>query len=125
MIPLSEVPDETFASGVLGDGVGVKPEEGKVYAPFNCTVATVFDTKHAIGLETADGMELLIHVGLDTVTLNGEPFTVHVETGQQVKKGELLAEFDMEKILNAGLKTVSPIIITNQGSYQAVHITQR
>ena len=70
-------------------------------------------------------MELLIHVGLDTVTLNGEPFTVHVETGQQVKKGELLAEFDMEKILNAGLKTVSPIIITNQGSYQEVHITQR
>ena len=125
VIPLSEVPDETFASGVLGDGVGVKPEEGKVYAPFNCTVATVFDTKHAIGLETADGMELLIHVGLDTVTLNGEPFTVHVETGRQVKKGELLAEFDMEKILNAGLKTVSPIIITNPGSYQAVHITQR
>lgn len=125
VIPLPEVPDETFASGVLGDGVGVKPSEGKVYAPFDCTVATVFDTKHAIGLETGDGMELLIHVGLDTVTLNGEPFTVHAETGAQVKEGELLAEFDMEKIRAAGLETVSPIIITNQGNYQEVHITQR
>lgn len=125
VIPLQEVPDETFASGVLGDGVGVKPSEGKVFAPFDCTVATVFDTKHAIGLETKDGMELLIHIGLDTVTLNGEPFTVHVETGAPVKEGDLLAEFDMDKIRAAGLETVSPVIITNQGNYQAVHITQR
>lgn len=125
VIPLQEVPDETFASGVLGDGVGVKPSEGKVYAPFDCTVATVFDTKHAIGLETKDGMELLIHIGLDTVRLNGEPFAVHVETGAPVKEGDLLAEFDMDKIRAAGLETVSPVIITNQGNYQAVHITQR
>lgn len=125
VIPLSEVPDETFASGVLGDGVGVRPSEGKVYAPFDCTVATVFDTKHAIGLETSNGVEVLIHVGIDTVSLNGEPFTVHVATGDAVKEGQLLAEFDMEKIQAAGLATVSPIIITNPGEYQKVQITQR
>lgn len=125
VIPLPEVPDETFASGVLGDGVGVKPAEGKVFAPFDCTVATVFDTKHAIGLENESGLEVLIHVGLDTVTLNGEPFTVHVESGQNVKEGDLLAEFDMEKIRAAGLETVSPIIVTSPGKFQAVHITQR
>lgn len=125
VIPLEEVPDETFASGVLGGGVGVRPAEGKVYAPFDCTVAAVFDTKHAIGLETKDGVEVLIHVGLDTVTLNGEPFTVHVETGDAVEEGQLLAEFDMEQIKAAGLETVSPIIITNPGQYQEVQIKQR
>lgn len=125
VIQLSEVPDPTFASGVLGDGIGVNPVEGKVYAPFDCTVATVFDTKHAIGLETQDGVELLIHVGLDTVSLNGEPFTVHVETGQKVKAGELLAEFDMEKIKAAGFQTVSPIIVTNPGDYEDIEIVQR
>lgn len=125
VIPLSEVPDETFASGVLGDGIGVKPAEGKVYAPFDGTVATVFDTKHAIGLENAEQVELLIHVGLDTVSLEGKPFIVHVETGQKVKAGELLAEFDMDMIKAAGLETLSPIIVTNPASYQAVHIIQR
>ena len=125
VIPLSEVPDETFASGVLGDGIGVKPSEGKVFAPFDCTVAAVFDTKHAIGLENESGLEVLIHVGLDTVTLNGGPFTVHVETGQNVKAGELLAEFNMEEIKAAGLETVSPIIVTNPGRFQSVNITQR
>ena len=125
VIPLEEVPDETFASGVLGGGVGVRPAEGKVYAPFDCTVAAVFDTKHAIGLETKDGVEVLIHVGIDTVTLNGEPFNVHVETGDAVEEGQLLAEFDMEQIKAAGLETVSPIIITNPGQYQEVQIKQR
>ena len=125
VIPLEEVPDETFASGVLGGGVGVRPAEGKVYAPFDCTVAAVFDTKHAIGLETKEGVEVLIHIGLDTVTLNGKPFTVYVETGDTVKEGQLLAEFDMEQIRTAGLETVSPIIITNPGQYQEVQIKQR
>lgn len=125
VIPLAEIPDETFASGVLGNGTGVRPSKGKVYAPFDCTVATVFDTKHAIGLERADGIELLIHVGLETVSLNGEPFTVHVETGQQVKEGELLVEFDMDKIKAAGLETVTPIIVTNQGNYKEIDIAER
>lgn len=125
IVPLKEVPDETFASGVLGDGVGVIPSEGRVYAPFDGTVATVFDTKHAIGLEDAQGVELLIHIGMDTVILNGAPFTVHVETGQQVEKGDLLAEFDMEQIRAAGLETISPVIVTNQGNYKNVKFTGR
>lgn len=123
VIPLSEVPDATFASGVLGDGVGVKPTEGKVYAPFDCTVVTVFDTKHALGLETEDGLELLVHIGLETVSLRGEPFTAHVTAGQRVRRGDLLLEFDMEKIKAAGLVTVSPIIVTNPGKYKEITIT--
>ncbi|MBU3875063.1 glucose PTS transporter subunit IIA [Faecalicatena sp. AGMB00832] len=125
VIPLSEVPDETFASGVLGEGIGVRPAEGKVYAPFDGTVAAVFDTKHAIGLEAAEGFEVLIHIGIDTVSLNGGPFTVHVEAGDSVKAGQLLAEFDMEQIQAAGLEIVSPIIITNPGAYQDIQITKR
>ena len=125
VIPLSEVPDETFASGVLGDGVGIQPAEGKVYAPFDCTVAAVFDTKHAIGLETPDGVELLIHIGMDTVKLNGEPFTVYVEAGETVKAGGLLAAFDMDKIKAAGLDTVTPVIVTNPGKYKSIKITGR
>ncbi len=123
VIPLSEVPDATFASGVLGDGVGVKPAEGKVYAPFDCTVVTVFDTKHALGLETEDGLELLVHIGLETVSLRGEPFTAHVTAGQRVRRGDLLLEFDMEKIKAAGLVTVSPVIVTNPGKYKEITIT--
>nr|WP_330377730.1 glucose PTS transporter subunit IIA [Faecalicatena contorta] len=125
VIPLSEVPDETFASGVLGDGVGIQPAEGKVYAPFDCTVAAVFDTKHAIGLETSDGVELLIHIGMDTVKLNGEPFTVYVEAGETVKAGGLLVEFDMDKIKAAGLDTVTPVIVTDPGKYKSIKITGR
>lgn len=122
---LSEIPDPTFASGALGEGVGVRPSEGKVYAPFDGTVATVFDTKHAIGLEGEDQIELLVHVGLETVSLNGAPFTVHVESGQKVKEGDLLLEFDMEQIKAAGLETITPIIITNPGAYEKVMIKAR
>lgn len=125
VIALSEIPDETFASGVLGDGVGVKPSEGKVYAPFDGTVTTVFDTKHAVGLAAEDGMELLIHVGIDTVTLKGEPFTAHVESGQRVKKGDLLTTFDMEKIEAAGLSTVSAVIVTEPAECGDIKITPR
>lgn len=122
---LSEIPDPTFASGALGEGVGVRPSEGKVYAPFDGTVATVFNTKHAIGLESEDQIELLVHVGLETVSLNGAPFTVHVESGQKVKEGDLLLEFDMEQIKAAGLETITPIIITNPGAYEKVMIKAR
>ncbi|MDO5416456.1 MAG: glucose PTS transporter subunit IIA [Lachnospiraceae bacterium] len=125
VIPLSQVPDETFASGVIGGGIGVEPSEGKVYAPFDGTVAMVFDTKHAIGLYNADGVELLIHIGIDTVTLSGKPFTVHVESGQKVKAGELLMEFDMEQIQAAGLSAVSPIIVSNPGGFENVSFKSR
>lgn len=125
VIPLADVPDETFASGVLGDGIGVRPAEGKIYAPCDAKVATVFDTKHAIGLETEDGVEILIHVGLETVNLNGVPFDIHVQDGQTVKKGELLGIFDMDKIKAAGCETVSPVIVTSPGRYEKVSFTER
>lgn len=125
MIALSEIPDETFASGVLGDGIGVKPSEGKVYAPSDGTVSTVFDTKHAVGFTAEDGTELLIHVGIDTVTLKGEPFNAHVESGQKVKKGDLLVEFDMDKITQAGLSTVSAVIVTDCAENRQIGFTAR
>lgn len=125
VIALSEIPDETFASGVLGDGIGVKPSEGKVYAPCDGTVSTVFDTKHAVGFTAEDGTELLIHVGIDTVTLKGGPFNAHVESGQKVKKGELLVGFDMNEIAAAGLSTVSAVIVTDSAENKKIEFTPR
>ena len=98
VVPLSEVPDEAFGSGAMGQGVGIEPDEGKVYAPFDGTVEMVFDTKHAIGLTSSDGISLLIHVGLDTVELNGQYFTAHVSAGDPIRRGQLLLEFDLDKI---------------------------
>ena len=123
--PIEESSDAAFASGALGKGVVILPEEGKVYAPFDCSVAAVFYTKHAIGFETSDGVELLIHIGMDTVKLNWEPFTVYVEAGETVKAGGLLVEFDMDKIKAAGLDTVTPVIVTNPGKYKSIKITGR
>lgn len=114
-IPLSEVPDETFASGVLGEGFAVEPSEGTVRAPFDGTVETVYDTCHAIGLTSGGGAELLIHVGLNTVELGGKYFKVHVSDGEKVKKGQLLLEFDMEQIREAGYSLVTPVIVTESG----------
>lgn len=125
VVPLSEVPDETFASGVLGEGIGVRPSEGKVYAPFDGMVATVFDTRHAIGMADARGLELLIHIGVDTVTLQGAPFTAYVESGQKVKKGDLMMEFDIAQIEVAGLSPVSPVIVTDQGEYSKIQFKAR
>ncbi len=112
VIPLSEIPDEAFSSGAMGQGVGIVPAEGKVYAPFDGTVEMVFDTKHAIGLTSSDGVSLLIHVGLDTVELNGQYFTAHVSAEAPIKKGQLLLEFDLDKIAEK-YKTVTPVLVVN------------
>ncbi len=119
-IPSAEVNDPTFAEEMLGKGMAIKPSEGKVYAPFDGTVALVFDTKHAISVVSEKGAEVLIHVGLDTVMLKGEHYTVYVETGAEVKKGDLLVEFDMEAIAAAGYDTVTPIVVCNADDYQDV-----
>lgn len=119
VIPLSEVPDEAFGSGAMGQGVGIEPAEGKVYAPFDGTVEMVFDTKHAIGLTSSDGISLLIHVGLDTVELNGQYFTAHVSAGDPIKKGQLLLEFDLDKIAEK-YKTVTPVLVVNTDEYASV-----
>ncbi len=112
-IPMEEVKDETFANKVLGDGAAVIPEEGKVYAPVDGTIISVFDTKHAVCFASRFGTEILIHIGVDTVNLQGKYFTAHVKDGDTVKKGQLMIEFDKEQIQKAGYDTSIPMIFTD------------
>lgn len=111
--PITECPDPTFASKAMGDGFVVFPEDGKFYAPANAEVTMTFPTKHAFGLMTNDGTEILVHIGLDTVELNGEPFTMHVKKGDKVKKGQLLVDVDLKAIEAAGKETATAVVITN------------
>ncbi|HEI6298963.1 TPA: PTS transporter subunit IIABC [Staphylococcus aureus] len=110
--PLSEVPNQVFSEKMMGDGIAIKPSQGEVRAPFNGKVQMIFPTKHAIGLVSDSGLELLIHIGLDTVKLNGEGFTLHVEEGQEVKQGDLLINFDLDYIRNHAKSDITPIIVT-------------
>lgn len=119
-IMLSEVNDATFAGEVLGKGMAVIPEEGEVYAPFDGTVETIFETKHAIGLTSKDGVEVLIHIGLNTVELGGKFYQLHVEAGQEVKAGQPLVSFQMEEIKKAGYDITTPVIVTNSFDYEEV-----
>lgn len=119
-IMLSEVNDATFAGEVLGKGMAVIPEEGEVYAPFDGTVETIFETKHAIGLTSKDGVEVLIHIGLNTVELGGKFYELHVEAGQEVKAGQPLISFRMEEIKKAGYDITTPVIVTNSFDYEEV-----
>ena len=112
VIPREQIPDETFATGVLGDGIGIDPSEGVVYAPFDGEITNIFDTNHAVSLE-GKGMELLIHVGVDTVNMKGEGFKGFVHEGDQVKAGQKLIEFDIEKIKKAGYSPVTAVLLTN------------
>ena len=118
VIPLTEVKDQTFASGMVGKGFAVVPTEGKVYAPFDGTCAMIFDTLHALGIVSNDGIELLIHVGLETVNLKGAPFKAHVQNGQSFKKGDLLLEFDIDAIKKAGCEIQTPVLVTNADDYE-------
>lgn len=113
VVPLEEVPDPTFSGKMMGDGVAIEPINGEVRAPFHGSVVLAFPTKHAIGLKTESGLEVLIHVGLETVNLNGEGFEVHVKEGDQVKQGDLLITFDLPEIKEKAASTITPIIITN------------
>ena len=122
LIPLAEVKDAAFASGAMGPGAGVIPSDGKVYAPFDAKVEVLFETKHAVGLTGADGESLLIHVGIDTVKLNGAPFIAHVQQGDEVKKGTLLLSFDIEAIKKAGYDTTTPVLVTNAFDYGEIII---
>lgn len=120
MLLMNEVEDEAFASCALGDGVAIEPSEGKLYAPTDATVVNIFDTKHAIGLATEDGVEILLHIGIDTVQMGGKGFTAHVNEGDDVKKGDLLISFDMDAVKKAGYKCTTPMIICNTDDYRAV-----
>lgn len=120
VVPLSEVSDEVFSSGAMGQGVAIEPLDNKLYAPFDGTVVMIALTKHAIGLRSNSGVEMLVHIGLDTVKLNGKPFTLHVEDGAKIKKGDLLITFDKEAIQKEGIKITTPLIITNTHSYKEI-----
>lgn len=121
-IPLEEVDDGVFSEGMLGDGAAIEPEDGRVTAPFDGVVSMVFDTKHAIGLTSDEGVELLIHVGIDTVQLNGKYYDIHVKDGDHVKTGDLLADVDLEGIKSEHYRTVTPVIVSNTDDYYAVTI---
>ncbi len=120
IIPLSEVNDATFAGEILGKGVAVVPSEGRITAPFDGTVGAVFETKHAIGLMSEDGLELLIHVGINTVELNGQHYTAYVSAGDTVKKGQLMLEFDIPAIQKAGYDITTPVIVSNSDDFEHV-----
>ena len=113
VVDLKECSDSTFAEGLVGNGVLILPSEGNVYAPFDGTVEVVMDSHHALALKSDHGVETLIHVGIDTVELEGKPFTVLVKQGQKVKEGQLLMKFDMKMIQEAGKSTEVPFILTN------------
>ncbi len=119
-IAMKEVPDDTFAAEVLGKGMAVVPTEGKVVAPCEGEISTLFETKHAVGITTKDGVELLIHVGVNTVELGGKYYETHVAQGDKVKPGQLLLTFDIEKIQAAGYNISTPVIIANTDDYQNV-----
>lgn len=120
LVSIKEVSDPTFGDEILGKGAAIIPSDGRVYAPVDGKVATVFPTGHAIALVGSDGEEILIHVGLDTVKLNGKYFTIHVEEEQQIKKGELLLEADLDQIRAAGYDVITPIVVCNTDDFTQV-----
>ena len=117
VVPLSEVEDEAFATGILGEGIAIEPSEGKLYAPCDAKVEGVLDTKHAVNLVTESGCEILMHIGIDTVKLGGKYFETHVTEGQNVRKGGLLVSFDIQKIHEAGYKTTTPMVVCNSDDF--------
>lgn len=123
VVELDNVEDEAFSSRTLGDGVAIEPSEGKLYAPCDALVEMVFDSSHAINLVSDDGAEILLHIGIDTVKLNGKYFKTHVSEGQKVKRGDLLISFDPEAIKKAGYKVTTPIIICNFDDFSNIEIT--
>lgn len=122
VLPLADVSDQTFASGIMGDGLAILPEDGRVVAPVDGKIVSLFNTKHAIGIESDDGVEILIHVGIDTVQLEGEHFIAHINQGDRIKAGDLLLEFNIEKIKEAGYETITPVIITNKDQFTISNI---
>ena len=116
-VPVAQVPDATFAEEMLGKGIAIEPTEGKILAPCDATVDMMFETGHAISLVADFGAEILIHVGLETVSLKGEHFTIHCANGDKVKKGQLLIEFDIDAIKAAGFNTITPMLVCNSADY--------
>lgn len=122
VIPLKEIPDEVFSEGMVGKGCGIKPSEGKIYAPFDGEIVLIANTKHAIALKSSDRIELLIHIGMDTVKMNGKGFNPTVKVGDTVKCGQLIMEFSIPYIEEAGYVATTAIIITNFQEFNNVEV---
>ena len=122
-VAISEVPDPTFSSGMIGNGIAIQPTDGTVCSPVNGTVDTMFETGHAVSLISDSGIEILIHVGLETVGLNGAPFQVKCKNGQKVKKGDILMIADLEAIKAAGLPTITPVLVCNSDDYATFNVS--
>lgn len=117
-IPMDQVNDPTFAQQLLGPGIAIQPENGRVVAPIDGTIATVMDTKHAVCIQGEDGIEMIVHVGLDTVELQGKHYQAHIQTGDKVKAGDLLLSVDLNEIKKEGYDVTTPIVITNLSGYE-------
>lgn len=120
LIDITEVKDQVFSQKILGDGIAIEPKEGVLYAPFDCEVVQLFHTLHAIGLKAKD-VEILVHIGMDTVELNGEGFKGFVNEGDHVKKGQKLIEFDIDYIKSQGKEATTPIVITNMDAVKSLN----
>lgn len=120
LVPIEDVPDPTFSQKMMGDGFAIDPADGTVLAPVSGEIVQVFPTKHAVGIKTAGGAEVLIHIGLETVTMDGEGFKAHVKEGDQVRVGDLLVEFDLNLVKEKAASALTPVIITNQDQMDSV-----
>lgn len=122
VISLSEIKDGVFSEGILGKGVGIIPEEGIVYAPFDGEVILIADTKHAIGLKSTQGVELIIHVGMDTVEMKGKGFSQQVKVGDSIKCGQQIMTFSLEEIRKSGYATTTAVIVTNSDQFKTIEV---
>lgn len=125
IVSISNVPDKVFASETMGKGIAIEPVDGRVVSPVDGVVTTLFETKHAIGITSDNGAEILIHIGMDTVNLRGDHFVSHIKQGDQVKAGDLLVEFDIKKIINEGYSVLTPVIVTNTADYSHIESTKK
>lgn len=124
LVSIKEVSDPTFSEEVLGKGAAIIPSDGKFYAPVDGTISTIFPTGHAAAITSSEGVEVLIHIGLDTVKLEGKHFTIHAEEGQEIKKGELLLEADLDQIKAEGYDIITPVIICNSDEYSEIQMME-
>ncbi|TSB46580.1 PTS sugar transporter subunit IIA [Alkalicoccobacillus porphyridii] len=122
LVSIEDVPDPTFSQKMIGDGAAIKPIDGKVVSPVEGEILQVFPTKHAIGIRTAGGAEVLIHIGLETVNMDGEGFTAHVKEGDHVKIGDALVDYDLELVQEKAASTIIPIVITNHEELESVTV---
>lgn len=120
-VPLSDVAEAIFAQEIIGKGAAIHPTDGKIYSPVDGKVQTLFDTTHAVSIRSAEGAEILIHIGMDTIKLQGEHFTAHTHTGAQVKKGDLLIACDFKAIRSKGFDIITPVVICNYDQFAKIH----